>query len=254
MRVYPVLLRNDLPDNLLQVIDPLPDAPIDKAVNVRGSYITWFPQNDTVATSDSGGGVWTTDAAYSGLMAYILDNVEDVNIGADLTMLDADAATIAAGILARALAGQALELSDINTVIQGVIGISSDLDGSIAGSDSTGSVVDIMRILAGDVYQIAAGTAVSGAARAFLAAPVGAFLTRTQTGFRDRKNIPFTGAWNLSALSGQVSMLSAATYTWLNPSNTYGGTGDALFLGGGHIPATGIGRALAVYNEDGEVF
>ena len=250
--LYPVLLRNDLPDNFLQVTDAQPDAPIDRSVNVRGTYMTWTPQIDIVVTTDSGAGVWVTSAAYNGLMAYILDNVEDVG-GGNLAPLDAEALAIAGGIITRAATGLALTITDINARIVGSLGAGSDLDGSLALSHSTGTVEDIMRILAGDVYQIPTATAISGAARAFLAAPAGGFLARTADGFRDRKNIPYSGAWNLSLLSGQCSKLTSATYAWLNPANTYGAAGDALTVLGGHIPATGIARALVCYDDTGAV-
>jgi|SaaInlStandDraft_7_1057024.scaffolds.fasta_scaffold24818_2 hypothetical protein len=250
MILYPVLLRNDLPDNFLQVTDAQPDAPIDQGVNVRGSYLTWFPQNDAPVTTDSGGGVWVTSAAYNGLAAYILDNVEDV-LGPNLAPLDAEAVAIALAILTRASTGLDIALADINTAIVASLGAGSDLNGAAVGSSSTGSLEDVLRIVSGDVYQVPTATAISGAARAFLAAPAGAFLARTAAGFRDRKDITLTGAWNVSSLTGQVSKLVDATYTWLNPANTYGAAGDALTILGANIPATGISRALALYDNLG---
>lgn len=71
--------------------------------------------------------------------------------------------------------------------------------------------------------------------------------------FRDVRTIVDTGDLHLSAQSGVLADLKLATYTFENPSFTYGTAGTALTLGGGHIGANFQARAVVVYDADGNV-
>ena len=259
-RSYIVLARNDLDANLLQVTDLKPNTsqknpPIEHAPGQTG-YLTHFRQNDAVATTVGGGGIRTTDAVYQGLTAYLIDNVENVG-GGDITLSDADAATIARAILLRVAAGQSLLLADINTCITATAA-ASDLNGVVANSDSTGSVEEVLRLLAGEVYEVPAGSQVANAANAFpgtgvLHTPLGAFVPRTSASFRDVRVILYSGELNQSTQTGQLSRLAAATYSWTNPAFTYGAGGTALDAASIVVPATGIDRAVVTYRNTGAV-
>ena len=168
MRVYPVLARNDMSDNLLQFVDVHPNTsqanvPFEGVGNT--GYLTWDVLNSTVALTNSGAGLMVTSGTYYGLAAYFLDNVENVG-GGNLALTAAQANAMAAAVLVRVAAGLDLELANINTIINTPAGVTlSDLNGVVVNSNSTGAVQDIMRILAGETWFIAAGMAVSAAAR-----------------------------------------------------------------------------------------
>lgn len=176
-RAYIVLARNDLDDNLLQVVDLVPNTSLRNFPYTppgQTGYLTHFVQNDTVSTSDIGGGERALDSTVYGLAAYLVDNVEDTT-GGNLSITDGNAANIADAILDRVAAGSSLTLADVNALIVAELGGGNDLEGT-AGA-STGSLEEVLRILAGEVYRVSEGDSISGAANAFAAAAVGAFVT-----------------------------------------------------------------------------
>lgn len=255
-RVYPVLARNDLSDNLLQFVDVRPNisqanVPIEGAGNT--GYITHWYQNDTVAVTDVGAGVLETDADYDGLMAYLIDNVENVGGGA-IVLTPAEAAVIAGALRTRVAGGLSLSLTIINAAINtpGTVTL-SDLNGVVASSHSTGTVAEVLSILSGAVYQLPEGSTISGAAGAFVGPHTrsGSFLSATDAGFRDLRPFTWTGSINLSCLSGQLSKMGSASYTFLNPLFTYGTGGTAQTIAGVSLPVAGTGRAVIMYLEDG---
>lgn len=255
-RAYPVLARNDLPDNLLQFVDVRPNTsqanvPFEGVGNT--GYLTHWFQNDAVVVTDIGAGVIQTNADYHGLMAYLIDNVENVG-GGDIILTPAEAVAIANVLLARVAASQDLDLAAINIAINTPATVTnSDLNGVVANSDSTGSVADVLAILSGEVYLLPGGTTISGAGGAFLAGatPQGYFLSPGDTGYRHFRPYLWTGSLNLSCLSGQISKLNNAAYRFLNPSFTYGAGGTAQTIAGVAVPATGAGRAVVMYLNDG---
>jgi len=79
----------------------------------------------------------------------------------------------------------------------------------------------------------------------------------TQTGtenvnFNDVREIVETGDLHLSVVSGVLSELVSATYTFENSAFTYGAAGDAATLAAGTI-TDGIARACTVYDASGNV-
>lgn len=254
MRVYPVLARNDLSENLLQFVDVTPNTSLATGQQLNEcntGYITWDTLNDTVLTTTVVN--TTTDAEYDGLAAYLLDNVDNVG-GGHIILTEANCAGIALAILGQVRFGLGLELADINALINAAAGVTlSDLNGVVAGSRSTGSVEAILRILAGEVYRLPAGSVVGIPGVTFTAAhvPAGDFLTAADHDFRETRIYRWTGSMNLSCLSGQLSKMNAGDFTWLNPLFTYGAEGTALTISGTHIGTGGSGRAAVVYRADG---
>lgn len=254
-RAYIVLCRNDLEDNALQVLDLRPNTSLNAWSNFpQTGYLTFTPQNDTVALS--GAGPYTASADYYGLAAYLIDNVERVTGGAgNLTLSAAIANAMADDILEAVALGQDMTLAALNVLINANGVADSDLDGTVANSDSTGSVSDILRILSGEVYKVPAGATLAGVAMAFpgtgvLHTPVGGFVARTDAAFHDTRFMVETGEMHLSLVDGTLSQL-VAPYVWKNPSFTYGATGTAFDIGGTFIPSTGAFRAVTVYDALG---
>jgi hypothetical protein len=373
-RAYICLVRNDLDDNLLQVLDLKPNSSqetIYQSYHGQTGYVTWAPQSDVVVTAVGVPGTTDTAAEYYGLAAYLLDNVED-NDNGNIVLTDVRANAVADGILAAITAGTALTLAAIDALIQAATGGATS---GLTTAHSTGTVAEVLRICAGEAYRLPSGSAVSGAAAAFvnphyrkgkflastaigtatcvgvnvadilsiggvvftagasenavtrqfdrsgtnattavslvtvindprnqavigaangaahrtvtaiasLAAagsnvvnltanqpgvfgnlalsssnatrlPVsGTALDFTPGGYRGHRLIVDTGELHLSLLTGALSRLAVGTYLWTNPAFTYGAAGTALFVDGTHIPASGAGAAVVVYDASGNV-
>ena len=87
------------------------------------------------------------DGEVSGLAAYFLAVVEDQ---ANSTNIEpAEARAIASDMIARMQYGLPLRLAEINASIVQNAGVGSDLDGAGVGSNSTGSVKEVLEILCG---------------------------------------------------------------------------------------------------------
>lgn len=248
---YIVLTRSDLEDSLLQVLDLKPNTSQRNLIydgQGQTSYLTWTAQNDTVALS--GAGPITTDALYRGMAAYLVDRVENTGGGA-LALTAAEANTIAGLILARVVAGNSLQLADINTLINTPATVAgSDLNGTLG--NSTGTVEDVLKICQGWVYRLPAGSQVADGGPNFDATQRGAFAVQGDTDFRDQLEFELTGALLVSRASGVLSQLAAATYTNLDPTKSYA-AGNGFWIDGTDVPTTGIGRAVVVYDSTGGV-
>lgn len=292
-RAYIVLARNDLADNFLQVLDLKPNSSLRNQIYEpvgQTHYPTFFVQNSTVATTAGGGGIRTTNDVYYGLAAYLIDNVENVG-GGNLALTAAQANGIALAILTRVASGLSLTLTAVNTLINAEAGVTlSDLDGTVANSESTGSVEAVLQILAGSVYKLSSGSQVGDAANAFPGTgathtPLGAFTTRpsasisptwTHNGevipvrgrastarinplvvdpneFHDTKQIVQGGSLNLSLLAGNLKALVSSTWTWQNPLYTYGTSGTAKTIANVSIGSNYQAAGVVVYDASGNV-
>lgn len=173
-RAFVCLARNDLDENLLQLLDLVPNTSLRNfpytAAGQTG-YVSDFVQNELPVLFNNGG-VLEADGTVYGLAAYLLDNVE-VDATGQL-MSAANSATIATAIITRVIGGLSLTLADINTAIATTL-VGSDLDG--AGTNSTGTVEEVLRILSGESYRILDGVSISGAAGVFAVARAGFFTT-----------------------------------------------------------------------------
>jgi len=106
-------------------------------------------------------------------------------------------------------AGSTLALADINTEINVPAGVSgSDLDGTLG--NSTGTVIEVLRILAGEVYAVPAGSTVEDGGNLFAPSISGAFADPKRV-----IDIEQTGSFELSRTSGELAALKAATFSYL---------------------------------------
>jgi hypothetical protein len=261
-RAYIVLARNDIDSNNLQILDLKPNTsqrvPAYEPPGQTG-YLAWGTQANevTVTTPDANDVVSTT--AY-GIIAYLMDNVAD-NDNGNIVLTFARAGAAAGDIAAALAAGTAVTLAVIDAAIQAATG------GALSGlttAHSTGTVEEVLRILAGEVYKLPAGAEISGVAHSFVNPHVraGAFVTPVTgvdgivtypSDWRHVRSFIDTDYLHMSRFNGQLSKLASATYAWINPAFTYGATGTALTIGQGHIATTGIARALIVYDASGNV-
>jgi hypothetical protein len=185
-------------------------------------------------------------------------------------------------IMGAARAGNALTLAAINTLLVAAAGAGTELT-TAGGSESFGTVRDILRILAGEIYRLPLLTILctqAAGANAFL--PLagrqaivtaqlvtdvttygqfyasGSFLAATDNGYRARPTLVPTGAFNCSNASGVVFGYKQATFQLLNSHNfAYDAASvtawrlRAVDIAGTNIPATGISPAIGVYDQDG---
>lgn len=226
MARYICLIRTDIPEGTLQVLDLQPNKSQQNLVYdppAQTRYVSFRPQNDTVVTT--GAGPITTVGALNGLAAYLIDRVENTG-GAAAALTAAEANSVAAALIARMDAGQTLTLANINTEINVPGGVSgSDLDGTLG--DSTGTVVEVLQILAGEVYTVPTGSAVEDGGNDFDATIFGAFADPARV-----IDIEQTGSFELSRNQGELAALKAATFEYLGTPGAavvvYDGTGALL--------------------------
>jgi hypothetical protein len=244
-------------------------------VNIGGG--AGAPLVDETVTA-GGNDVTRTTTVGLGLLSYLRERVH-VNPGADDDfMLAAEALNVANDIYARVIAGSSLTLADINVLLNARCpGADTDLGGNaLSGSTSFGSVDDILRILAGEVYTTPintiladqAGNWLGSASRLALIAPATAFVPVVQGSSslttRQISTITRNGSVNISAGEGKLFGVAAATFGFTNPNFAYAAAAvttlkpRAILLNDtigvpAPIAATGIASAVAVYDSTGAV-
>ena len=133
-----------------------------------------------------------------------------------------------------------MNITAINTALSTIVA-DTDLDGDAVLSLSFGSVAEVLRILSGDLYTVAADTIVTNIAGVFLTEAQRDALVAAQSASADHSS---TGSFSqetrssadnastaLSARSGQLATLKDASFEYLGVA----------------------GAAVAVYDDDGNV-
>lgn len=216
---YLCLIRSDIPDTIVQVLDLKPNSS-------QRSYIYDPPgqtkyvnrvENDTVVTV--GAGPITTQAEYKGLAAYLIDRIEDTPNGDALTATQAN--TIASALVTRLDSGLAMTQTDVNSVIAATV-----TGSGIGVGNSTGTLDDLLLILAGGKYTLPAGTQVETGGNVFDTTVSGSF---TATSFRHTYD---TGALRISFLAGELAEFVSSTFAYQGLA----------------------GAALLVLNDDGSLY
>jgi hypothetical protein len=209
--VYICVIRTDIPDSVLQVLDLKPNEsqrnfPYDPPGQTK--YLR-RADNDTVSTQTVGP-VISTISAQSGVAAYLIDNVEAGGLAAGTGALTAaQANTSATNILAAMDTPAVVTLAAVNAILTAAAGAATELDNT-GGSASTGSLTDLLQILAGGVYTVPSGAVLETAG----------VMTAAATGSLDaNKYRPTydTGAFDLSLNlpEGDLFQLSSANFTYL---------------------------------------
>jgi len=250
---------------------------------VSGSKNTTLVAGDSPAADATivANNVLATQTCTFGLAAYLQERVHAGGIGAVgapcFTFAQANAAALA--IMNAANTGAALTLAAINVLLSVVVA-QTDLDGATAPSKSFGTVLDVLRILSGEVYRrqrfvitsLLAGAFQSLAERDVLVAAQvistnggttftshGVWLTATEHGYVGRPTLARTGAFNGSNGGGDILVLKG-NRTILNPAFAYTAAAVSAWLpramaadGVTVIPATGIYPCLQAYTHLGVV-
>lgn len=220
MQVFLIQQRNDIPDGTLQVVDLWPNTSNKNSIYPPGLGQTGYLHSVTgpiAVTAVTAGPPVVANATLEGMAAYLLGNV-DTGAGAGGAVFTAVQANTAAALIVTAAQTNAdLTLADVNAILGGVVAGTT-----LTAGGSTGVLTELLSVLAGNRYEIAAGTEISDGGGNF-AGRVGGFVAGTY------KQLYDTGYFNVSAATGNVSLLKAATFT-------YEGT---------------AGAAVAVYDELG---
>lgn len=222
---YICMIRTDIDDGVLQVLDLYPNTSLRNAIYDAVGQTKYVDRcvSDTVATTTSGGNDVTV-AAYTGLAAYLLDHVEAGGLAAGTGALtDANANTIATNIIAAMDAGSASTLAALNALLSATVA-NTELTNA-GGSASTGSLADVLKILAGGEYILPAGSITETPTGTFNPTQSGAFTTGQYRATYD------SFALNASLGEGALSQFTSASYE-------YGGV---------------TGAALIVYDDTGAV-
>jgi hypothetical protein len=214
---YICKIREDIPAGVLQILDLDPNTSQKNLVydpTGQTLYVSFRPQNDTVATT--GAGPILTSAAYSGLAAYLIDNIENSGTAGTPALTATQANNIAAAIIADMDAGNALTSTAIDALINAEAGVTG---AGLQVGNSTGGVGDVLLILAGEVYTLPAGAQVEDGANAFDLPRKGAFAAAPRV-----KTVETSGYFNISLVSGHLAAFKSATYEYL------GATGAAIVV------------------------
>lgn len=215
---YICMIRDDIPNGTLQVLDLFPNTSLrNQVVDPPGQtkYVNRC-QNDTVSTVASGGNDVTT-AEFKGVAAYLLDHVESGGLAAGTGALtDAHANTIAAALIARLDTGAAMDLASVNAVLSATAA-NTELTNA-GGSASTGSLADLLKILAGGEYVLPAASRTEVPTNTFNATVSGAFTTGQY------RNTYESFALSASIAEGQLSYYTSADFEY------YGSTDAAVVV------------------------
>ncbi len=227
--------RSEIQNGSIQITDLFPNATQSNLVNDPRPQGPFYVRIPNIGSTGRTRPIIKVNANTSleflaqcnGLVAYLIANVEaDPNNVADaLTVTEAE--EIASGLLARVRAGQTLTLANINTVCDGV-----SADSGLDQGDSTGSVVEILSILAGEEYIVNAGVPVQDAVGDFANG-----LNPGTLGSTMRSLVPNDSSWKISLAQGSLRGLVANQPARLE----FAGIKSTTPL-------------LTVYNDDGSIY
>ena len=208
--------RADIQNGILQITDLWPNKSQANAViepRPQGPRYINAPITNTVVLGTTGGNQRQFAAAYVGLSAYLVANVQSAGAGGNaLTPVEADAAS--AAIIAAMVAGTAQTLAAINVLLAAAGGAGTELT-SLGGSISTGVVTDVLRILAGATYTVPSGTVVNTGGNVFNPQAGVAAWNAANFNFNTFTDVlAMDSSFYVSLAQGQINGFSAATFTY----------------------------------------
>jgi len=201
---YIIMRRTDIPNGVLQVDDLKPnDSQRNYTLDPPGQsgYVREIPASDTVITT--GGGPILIVRDVCGLAGYLIDNVEDSS-GTAITAAVANSS--AATIIARAVAGLAVTLADVDAAL---VAAGATAGTGLEAGASTGMLSELLEILMGAKYQLPAGSEVEDGGNLFNTTRLGFFATTPGV-----KRIEATGAFNVSNGAGDLFNYKRADFEY----------------------------------------
>lgn len=226
--VYICIRRPDLPNGVVQVLDLWPNVSQRNAAIDPQGQTKYLHQayRDLVTTYVGGGGAILASTDLRGIGAYLIDHVEALGLAAGTAaMTFAEANTAQTAILVRLFAGNTLTLADINAILTAACGGGTELTNA-GGSNSTGSLAELLKVCAGALYTVPQGSVLDLNGATFNPAVSGTFAASS---YRDTVlGAPF----EISNLMGTLSKWRDPTYTYHGITAPavvcYDGTGAVL--------------------------
>jgi len=224
---YIVVRRTDIPNGTLQVLDLSPNESQRNLVYDppgQTKYLNRF-QNDTVLTVVGSGGSIRARGDLKGIGAYLIDHVEAGGLGAGVAAFTATQANAAAAALvAIANAGTALTLITVNAALSGIVALTELTNAGL--SASTGSLEELLRIMAGAEYIVPNGSLLDTNGSTFNPIVSGSFSAGAE-----RLDIA-TGYFMLSLNGGELAELKSSQFTYKGVTGAavaiYSNTGAVL--------------------------
>lgn len=225
MQVFLVMRRTDIPDGVLQQVDLKPNTSNRNYIytpNTEGGQTGYIRNifSPSIAASVLPGPPVTASADISGLAAYLIGHIDTTAVPGSAPFTGAQADTAAAGIIAIAQAGGTLDLAAINGVLGGVVAGTT-----LTAGGSTGSVAEVLSALAGQIWTITSGTAISDGG-GFFAGTVGSFDEATYRQLYDNDGFVVSNVY------GNLSLMKSATFTYADTAGAaivvYSQTGTVL--------------------------
>lgn len=223
-KVYTCLIRSDIPNSTLQLLDLEPNESQRNQVLTTPGQTKYLQQvqNDVVRTKTVAG-VISTVAPFSGVAAYLIDHVVAGGTAPGIltrSLTEGEANTAAAAIIAAMRAGTATTIGNVDAILVAVEANTGLLTG---GSD--GVLEDLLKILSGATYTVPAGHILDNAGGVHQAAG-GAF---DATKYRQLYK---TSSFILSNAVGAISEFKKATFEYEGTAGaallTYSDTGTVL--------------------------
>jgi len=203
---YLVMRRTDIPAGSLQVLDLQPNVSNKNSVLEPGlgetKYLVPRPAVETVVTS--GVGPIVTTAEFGGLSAYLIDHVANAAAGQALTAAQANAAATA--LRARPGTGLTVTLANVNAAL---VAAGAAGGTSLVAGGSTGSLAEVLQILAGREYVLPAASQVETVGNLFTSAVSGSFTSPS-------RYTNLTGALLISIGEGNLFRMMETTFNYLD--------------------------------------
>lgn len=228
------LRRTDIPSGTLQVTDLWPNKSKSQKASfpvAQGPrYIAQPTYLSTVVLASTGGTQRSFKFAVAGLAAYIMANVQEGGAGGHFTS-NAHANTEATALVTAMRAGSALTLTAINAILATTGGAGTELT-TLGGSISTGTVMDVLRIISGASYTVPAGTIINTAGNVFNPQSSPATWNANNFNFNTYSDILATdNSFYISLAEGQLSKMTAGiTFHGITSAGVtvYDNTGNIL--------------------------
>jgi hypothetical protein len=230
MQVFIALIREDIPAGTLVVRDLSPTAFLRRPAydsKTQGPYYVRPLTTESVLTT--GTTAISTVRAAQGLAAYLISHVEAEGLGTTtgaLTSTQANAC--AAAIIAELQASNDLDLTAVNAALAGEVADTELTDAG--GSNSSGSLTDLLAILAGKEFTLPAGTQIQSNTNVFV--PMGPTATAANFNEGSFRRLFDTDAFEMSFVEGNLAYYTSAAFTYKGVT----------------------GAAVAVYGSDGVIY
>ena len=195
-------IRDDIPNGILQVVDLEPNTSQRSLVYDPPGQTKYVNAAVTASVSLLGAGPIVSGPEAAGLAAYLIDNIENTGSAGE-ALTAAEANTVAAALIARMESGLAMAVADVNTVIVATVAGSG-----IGVGDSTATLAEVLRVLAGGTYVLPAGSEVEDVGNDFTTPPSGSFVTGT---YRETYD---SGALVISLAEGELATYTASTFVY----------------------------------------